>query len=90
MTAPDAEAIALAAATEINELRERVVTLTGHSVTLNSVCWFLATELGLVQPGQTTIMMAPMELARQIVAQRDRFRDLAMRNQAGSADVQSI
>lgn len=70
----EAAKIALDAATEINELRERIVVLTGHSMALNEVCWSLSTALGLVKPGQTQIEMAPMELVRLVLARGQKVK----------------
>ena len=67
----DAEAVALAAAQEINQLRDRVAELTVHSVALNAACWAMAEALGLLAPGQKSIEMAPLELVRRLIAQRD-------------------
>lgn len=73
------EAVALAAAVEINELRDRIVTLTTNMVGLNAMCWELAVALDLVGYGVTAIEMAPLELVRRIVAERDEWRTTAHR-----------
>lgn len=49
---------------EVNQLREEIVNLTRNSLALNAVCWYLATEMSLVEEGAMSIEMAPMELAR--------------------------
>lgn len=49
---------------EVNQLREEIVKLTQNSLALNAVCWYLSTEMGLVEEGQTSIEITPMELAR--------------------------
>lgn len=83
------EAVALAAAQEINELRERVVELTAHSVALNQTCYALAEALDMTKEATTAPGVPPLHLVRLLVGQRDRWRDAAMRNHAGPGDVQS-
>lgn len=58
---------------EINALREEVVRLKVHSVALNSVCWYMAEQLGLIGENVTAVTYPPMELARKLVEQRDQL-----------------
>lgn len=51
---------------EINQLREENVRYKAHSVALNEVCWYLATELGDIGPhNQLQLEIIPMDLARR-------------------------
>lgn len=80
MTSPGSEPqeltraeLGLAAAQEINALRDNVVRLGQHSLALNQVCWALAEALGDVDPlaGDRQVQLVPMDLVRRIVEHRD-------------------
>lgn len=66
----DYDKMALAAATEINALRDNIVRLGAHSVALNQVVWALGEALGLTE-GEKTFTAAPLQLVRDLVAHRD-------------------
>lgn len=65
------DAVALAAASEINTLRENVVRLGQHSLALNGLCYELAVALGDIFAGDPQINVVPLDLVRRIVEHRD-------------------
>lgn len=64
---PDYSAMGLAAAQEINALRDNVARLGQHSLALNQICWSLAKALGDTE-GETAVTLVPMDLVRRVLA----------------------
>lgn len=69
---PDYTAMGLAAASEINALRDNVARLGQHSLALNQMCYSLANYLGDTADGDP-VEVVPMELLRRIFAMVEMF-----------------